>query len=244
MRKQGEIYHVYSSKAFGEVRIGLTKTEKFFYRLFRSVGAGMIGFAVILSIFTFGPVIKEEVLYRFSKSELVSKKSKFEYLIDIADAERVIRVQNEAESLGVNSYFSIVIPKIEATSNVIANVDTANEEDYLDALSKGVAHAKGTYFPGQGKNIYLFSHSTDSAVNISRYNAVFFLLRKLEPKDTIIVFFADKKYKYIVEEKLITQKDDTSWISEEGEEERLILQTCDPPGTTWKRLLVIAKPVG
>lgn len=237
MRPKGIIYQGGKSGPYGGVLIALTRAEKLAYRLLRGIGAGFIGFAVILALFTYGPIIKEEILYNLRSSEPPS------YLVDIAEAERVIEIQKEAESFGVNSHFSLVIPKIEASENVIANVDASNEEEYKDALMHGVAHAKGTFFPGQGRNIYLFAHSTDSSINITRYNAVFYLLRKLEEKDKIIVYFADKRYIYEVEQKMVVGAKDTSWLTKDYGGERLILQTCDPPGTTWRRLFVIARPI-
>ena len=191
-------------------------------------------------LFTIGPVLKEEVIYSLG----IGEKESYEEpnYVGLAEAEKVIQTQEEANFYGVNSYFSIVIPKIDAASNIIANVDTGIKDEYIEALSKGVAHAKGTYFPGQGKKIFLFSHSTDSPINIARYNAVFYLLRKLEKGDKIIIFFADKKYEYVVRDKIIADPTDTALLSRESVGEELILMTCDPPGTTWRRLLIIAEP--
>ncbi len=135
------------------------------------------------------------------------------------------------------------MPKINAKSSVIANVDAAVEDEYFEALKSGIAHAKGTNFPGQGKNIFLFSHSTDSPLNIAQYNADFYLLRKLNSGDKIVVYFSDEKYVYEVDYKVVTGPADVSWFDNDLGGERLVLQTCDPPGTTWKRLIVIAKPV-
>jgi sortase A len=169
------------------------------------------------------------------------KKVMSQQLINLAEAQEITRVQQEADSWKVNSYFSIVIPKIAASANITANVDPSIKEEYLQSLKKGVAHAKGTYFPGQGENIFLFSHSTDSALNIARYNAVFYLLRKLEEGDKIIIFFADKRFEYEVAAKFTAESSDTSWLTEESDGEKLLLMTCDPPGTTWRRLIVSAK---
>jgi len=80
-------------------------------------------------------------------------------------------------------------------------------------------------------------------VNINRYNAIFYLLRKLEKGDRVIVYFMGKEHVYVVTEKVITKAEDTSWLADDGSGERLVLQTCDPPGTSWNRLLVIARPV-
>ncbi len=237
MFPKGIIYERGKSPRSGEFNLRPTLFQKISYTLLRGAGAGLIGAMVIGLVFTYGPMFKEEVNYLVfgPKKEVVSSFSK------LLSANTAKKVQEEAKSYGVGAYFSVVIPKIGAKSDVIANVDVANPQEYLAALEEGIAHARGTYFPGQGETIFLFAHSTDSPINIARYNAVFYLLRKLEPGDVVIVFFADKKYTYEVEEKLVTKAGDTSWLATVGEE-RLILQTCDPPGTTLRRLLVIAKP--
>lgn len=215
--------------------------KRLVYGLMRGVGAGIISFVILSLIFTYYPLVKEEISYRFGDKKVVD--SGFGSILDQVHADNVKRTQEEAKALGVDSYFSIVIPKIDANSKIIANVDSANKEEYLDALSHGVAHARGTYFPGQGKSVFLYAHSTDSPLNFARYNAVFYLLGKLEEGDRVIVFFADKKYEYQVFDKVVTSARDTSWLTDKGEEEVLILQTCYPPGTTLQRLLVLARPV-
>ncbi len=226
--------------SYGEITLKASFKARIAYTLARGVGAGLIGFAIISLIFTIGPAVKEEILYDLGFKEAAYSE------IDLIEADNTSRVQKEAAAYGVGSYFSVVVPKIGAASDIVANVDAGNEKEYLSALEKGVAHAKGTYFPGQGHTIFLFSHSTDSPANIARYNAVFYLLRKLEKGDRVVVFFADKKYEYQVEEKKVVAANDTSWLRDPagGEaSERLILQTCDPPGTSWRRLLVIAEPI-
>lgn len=243
MFPKGTIYEKGKSGSHGEVVLVLSKLARFTYKLIRSFGAGLIGFAIIGLLFAYGPILKQEILFRVEGGQEMPIRSKFGDLIHFAEADRVARIQSEAENYQVDSHFSVVIPKIDAAANVIANVDASKEEEYLEALKKGVAHAKGTYFPGQGRGIYLFSHSTDSPLNIAQYNAVFYLLRKLESGDRIIVYFADKRYVYEVEEIVITSKDDTSWLTKNYDSETLVLQTCDPPGTTWRRLLVIGKRV-
>lgn len=143
--------------------------------------------------------------------------------------------------------FSIIIPKIRAKGKIVANVDASDASAYMEALKIGVAHAQGTGFPGsRGENIYLFAHSTDDIVNVTRFNAIFFLLRELIPQDEVEVYYGGAKHKYIVTEKKIVEPTDVSYLSQynSNEKETLILQTCWPPGTTLKRLLVFAqKPV-
>lgn len=243
MYPEGIIYDKSQREVHGERILEPPLLIRAAYYLFRYLGAGLIGFVVIGFLFSYGPVLKEEVVYNLEKQNYQDKINPAVF-VDVVEADKVIEVQRESQAYGVNSYFSIVIPKINAASNIVANVDPSEESQYLEALKKGVAHAKGTNFPGQEGTIFLFSHSTDLPINIARYNAVFYLLRKLEVGDKIIVFFADQKYEYEVENKLVISPKDTSWLTENTKGERLVLQTCDPPGTAWRRLLVIAKPAG
>jgi sortase A len=119
----------------------------------------------------------------------------------------------------------------------------SSESEYLAALKKGVAHGKGTHFPGQGENIFLFSHSVSSPEYIKTYNAVFYDLKDLESGDEIIIYFSGQKFIYTVSEKVITTPGDISFLTKDYEGETLILQTCDPPGTTLRRLIVLAKKI-
>jgi sortase A len=138
--------------------------------------------------------------------------------------------------------FSILIAKIGASSKIFPNVDPANEKEFLDVLQHGVAHAKGSVFPGMPGNVYLFAHSVDNWWNVGRYNAVFYLLKDLSQGDEIVVFFENRRYDYIVSQKIISDPTDISFLTQDRLEQRLVLQTCWPPGTTWKRLYILATP--
>jgi sortase A len=141
----------------------------------------------------------------------------------------------------VSTEFGIVIEKIDANAKIIANVDPANEKQYVDALSKGVAEALGSTAPGQPGNLYLFSHSTDAPWNIVRYNAIFYLLRELDPGDRVIIFYQNRRFDYIVYDKQIVDPSDVSFLTDKYNKPVLTLQTCDPPGTLFHRLIIRAK---
>lgn len=139
--------------------------------------------------------------------------------------------------------FSISIPKIGASAKIYPNTDPTNPNEFLAVLQKGIAHAKGSVFPGMNGNVYLFAHSADNWWNVGRYNAVFYLLQHLKEGDEVIVFFEGKRYEYIVSQTQISDANDISLLTQaQGGEKRLVLQTCWPPGTAWKRFYVIAKP--
>lgn len=141
----------------------------------------------------------------------------------------------------VSTKFGVVIEKINANAQVIENVDPTEEREYATALTQGVAHAKGTSYPGQNGNIYLFSHSVDAPWNIIRFNAIFYLLNKLEKGDSIVLFYQGRRYDYVIFDKTIAAPADTKFLTNKYEDSVLTLQTCDPPGTLLNRLVVRAK---
>ena len=139
-----------------------------------------------------------------------------------------------------NTDFSMVVPKIGANAKVIPNVDSANEKEYSAALKQGVAHALGTAFPGEGGHIFLFAHSTDYFWNVGAYNAIFYLLDKLQKNDEINIFYKGERYVYRVVDKTIVDPSQVEYLTRKTNKEFLTLQTCWPMGTTFKRLLVFA----
>ncbi len=180
-------------------------------------------------IFTFSPLLIVRIKYFLTKN-LVRRI----YFGDL------LKKEISPTILAPDPYFSLVIPKINARAKIVANVDASNPKEYLWVLKQGVAHAKGTGFPGISRSIFLFAHSTDAPWNVVRYNAVFYLLHELEIGDEIVIFFYNKKYFYRVFEKKIVSRQETDFWKKK-DEEVLILQTCWPPGTTQKALLVFGK---
>lgn len=210
----------------------------------RTIGNFLILGTLAGIVFTFWPVVSAFVgnaldNFRGEKYEAVQAASttqSFGSLLGKQDTNLNILVPKDPN-------FSIIIEKIGADARVIPNVDPTNKAVYLEALKKGVAHALGTSFPGQPGITYLFAHSTDTIWNVPRYNAIFYLLKDMEPQDKVVVFFNNKRYDYIVTEKKVTEPEDVYYLTAKIQEQLLVLQTCYPPGTTWKRLIVVAKPV-
>jgi len=139
--------------------------------------------------------------------------------------------------------FKLTIPKIGVDSWVLPNIEAANEASYKPALEQGLAHALGSGFPGQGKLIFIFGHSTNYEWFVAELNAIFFKLNDLGVGDQIITSQDNKTISYKVIEKKIIEADELSFIKENINKDLLVLQTCYPPGTTWKRLIIIAEPI-
>lgn len=136
--------------------------------------------------------------------------------------------------------FGIVIPKLGANARVIANVDPFDSRAYQYALTKGVAHARGTSVPGAAGNVFLFAHSSENFYEALQYNSVFYLINKLEKGDEIDLYFHKIKFVYRVTGKQFVNPENVSYLSSKGDPQTLTLMTCWPPGTNIERLLIFA----
>ena len=221
----------------------MSRDEKIKFLVLRTLG----NFLLLMSLFgvvaTFGPALYYEVMYKVVQARGI------EFKIDQNSIKTdtvspgglgMVLTGEKQQILAVqNTEFSILIPKIGANAKILPNVDPDNKTEYLQKLQEGVAHAKGTVFPGLPGNIYLFAHSADSWWNVGRYNAAFYLIKELKAGDEIVVYFENRRHNYVVTETAIGDSSEVSLlVNSRKDEERLILQTCWPPGTAWKRYLV------
>lgn len=215
------------------------------FLILRTLGNFFLLFALTGIILTFGQALLQETIYRYNAIRGVHY-SIAEESTKQKEKETSGFKQTEASVIPitpVDTDFGIVIPKINADARILPNIDPGNYEQYMQALKVGVAHAQGSVFPGQNGSMYLFAHSTDYFWNVGRYNAVFYLLKEVEIGDEIDIFFGGRRFIYKVSDKKIVSPDDVSYLDRTiGGEQKLTLQTCWPPGTTIKRLLVFAKP--
>jgi LPXTG-site transpeptidase (sortase) family protein len=233
----------------------MSTKDKIRFLILRSVGNFLVLFAIFGVFATFGPALYFEVSYRIMQARGIHVSIN---QISQAKIQPKIQATPTKTSLGfgdilsgpkeqiltpIDTQFSILIPKIGANARIFPNVDPSNPEIFLPILQKGVAHAAGTFFPGQLGNIYLFAHSTDNFWDVGRYNAIFYLLKDLRKDDEINIFYQDVRHNYKVINTQVINSSDVSYMTQaQTGKELLILQTCWPPGTTWQRLMVFAEP--
>lgn len=238
------------------------KKEIIQFLILRTIGNFLVLFTLFGLAATFGPALLYEVQYHAANILQVRYKVAVAQNVNEGPSELGKIVEKEQYQKGQPSLFdsvlsgtreeilypqdpgfSVMIPKIGANERVVANVDPDNEKEYLKVLLDNIAHAKGTAFPGMNGTTYLFAHSTDNFWDVGRYNAVFYLLNKMAVGDDVVLFFNNKRYNYVVSETKIVDPKDVHLISANiGAGEKVILQTCWPPGTAWKRLLIFAEP--
>lgn len=205
----------------------------------RTIGNFFILFSIFWIAASFTPLLTSEVTYRVGR---MTQKS---YSLDKPKGQTFSSLLKKAPPLliePVNTQSGIVVEKINANSTVALNVDPGDETEYKRVLKEsGVAHAQGTVLPGEKGNSYLFAHSVGDPWDIAQYNAIFYLLRELVPGDKVVIFRNGWRYDYRVYDKKIVEPTDVSFLTATYEEAVLTLQTCWPPGTVLKRLLVFAK---
>lgn len=184
-----------------------------------------IGLASMGYLYT--PLIKSLIKYKFS----LNKKTIDSYQI---------------QKLTSNN-FSVLIPKIGATANVVSNISPYNKDEYLSVLANNqVAQSATSSLPGLGKNktTYLFAHSTQQGLDMVRKNSVFYLLDELVNGNSIYIQYNGNLYQYKVYDKKVISYKEAEYLNYKDESrEVLILQTCWPIGTNWKRLLIFAERI-
>ena len=239
----------------------MKRSDAIRFVLLRSLGNFLLLMSIYGVIATFGPALIYEAQFQLIKirgieyqvaraEEAPGIQQGFE---DVLEKTQITNSQpGFAEVLAgpkkqilvpTDTDFSITIPKIGASAKIFPNIDPSNEDEFLPVLQEGIAHARGTVFPGFAGNTYLFAHSTDNWWNVGRYNAVFYLLKNLEKGDEVTVFFENVRHDYIVTDSFVADADDVSLlVNAQNDHEQLVLQTCWPPGTTWKRQVIIATP--
>ncbi|MBI3577071.1 sortase [Candidatus Gottesmanbacteria bacterium] len=194
-------------------------------------------FFLLWVVQTVSPIIFLEVRYRYytalSRTFHTTNLRNLllpHFHIGIADATR----ENKENTL--------VIPAIFVEEPIVFNVNPTNAEEYNGVLKRAIAHAAGTGVPGSGKLGYYFAHSASPTL-AKQYNAVFYLLGKLKFDDSIYLWHEGSRFEYHVIRSVTTDASDMSFLAAPYAKETIVLQTCWPPATTLRRLLVFAEKV-
>lgn len=136
---------------------------------------------------------------------------------------------------------SITIPKINVSTPVVYQPSIA-EADVLRSLQDGVVHYGTSVVPGQNGNMVIVGHSSNDWWESGNYKFVFVLLDKLTIGDQFSINYQSKKYIYQVTNVKIVQPTDLSVLAPTATPTATLI-TCTPPGTSWKRLVIVADQV-
>lgn len=203
---------------------------------FIKIGLGFIAASLVFAVIFFYPILFQEAKYLLTEP---AKSERVEVVLNKEEEGKLAGKERQIEP--VDTYFGIVIPKINANASVVKDVDYKNPEEYQKALTRGVAHALGTKLPGQIGNVFIFSHSSVNFYEATRYNSIFYLLHKLEKGDSFYFVYDQELFEYKVTEKKIVDASAVEYLENLNGKKTATLMTCWPPGTSLRRLLVISE---
>lgn len=149
----------------------------------------------------------------------------------------------DPESATVGSEPKLIIPKINVEIPVVYDEPSIQEDAVQKALERGVVHYATTPNPGELGNGAIFGHSANNILNSGKYKFAFVLLHRLESGDTFYLEKDGIRYVYKVYEKKIVPPTEVSVLRTQAKPATFALITCDPPGTSLKRLVVYGEQI-
>ena len=237
----------------------MAHSETIRFLILRTLGNFLVLIALYGVVLTFGPAVMFQIKYQLiqlrgvhftvQSQKKIAQKPQGQSQMKNQKSQSgpgfaaILAGNKEQIMTPIDPLFSILIPKLGIDEQVVPNVDPDNPQDYLPVLKHAVAHARGSVFPGVGGMTYLFAHSADNWWDIEHYNAIFYTLNNLSTGDEIDIFFENRRYEYVVSQQIISDPRDVTYLTAQHEgQQQLVLQTCWPPGTTFKRLYIVATP--
>ncbi|HUC88118.1 MAG TPA: sortase [Candidatus Binatia bacterium] len=134
----------------------------------------------------------------------------------------------------------VIIPKINVEIPVDYSETSTNENSIENDLEGGVVHYPDTVLPGQNGNAAFFGHSSNNIFNPGQYKFAFVLLHTLVDGDTFYLTYNNQIFAYeVVDHKVVPPSDVSVLNDSEGHQATAALITCDPPGTSINRLVVL-----
>lgn len=142
----------------------------------------------------------------------------------------------------------IIIPKINVEIPVVYDTPYTNDHDRNEAeiqknLEGGVVHYPSTPKPGELGNAAIVGHSSNNIFNQGKYKFAFVLLKRLDEGDTFYIDRGGVRYAYKIYSKKIVDPSDVSVLGDNSKTATVTLITCDPPGTSLRRLIIVGEQV-
>lgn len=138
----------------------------------------------------------------------------------------------------------IIIPKINVQIPIRFDITSNSEESMQKELESGIAHYPTTSNPGENGNGAYFGHSSNNIFNKGEYKFAFVLLHQLVPGDIFYISKDSKLYTYKVFDKKVVEPYQTEVLEPvEGHPATATLITCDPPGTSLRRLVIFGDQI-
>ncbi len=158
-----------------------------------------------------------------------------------ANSAPVILDNNSIASSGKSE---VIIPKINLEIPVVYNLASNDESVIQTGLEQGVVHYPSTEVPGEKGNVALFGHSSYNIFNKGKYKFAFVLLHEIRKDDTFYLTYGKQVYAYKVISRKVVDPSEVGVLNDiPGQTATATLITCDPPGTSSHRLVVVGKQI-
>ena len=207
---------------------------------------------VFVGISLLGVVATPLVYYQFIYGPKLAKAKILKPVSAIAAEQQTQVLGAETDYTKATNWF----PTAKQNSSVISQVSSYNIsipdlgiKDAVvkigaDDLNRSLIHYGGTGLPGEYGSAVIFGHSILPVFyDPTSYRAIFSTLPTLKEGAKITVNYDGVEYTYEVIDKYITEPTDVSVLEQRYDNSYLILVTCYPPGTYYKRIAVRARLV-
>jgi sortase A len=149
----------------------------------------------------------------------------------------------DPSSTAVGTEPTLVIPKINVEVPVVYDEPSTEEKAVQAALERGVVHYANTPKPGEQGNGVIVGHSSSNILNRGKHKFAFVLLRSLDEGDTFYIQFNSKRYAYRIFQKRVVKPSEVSVLYNNEKPSSFTLITCDPPGTSLNRLVIVGEQI-
>jgi sortase A len=166
-------------------------------------------------------------------------------LISPGDQSTAIIVA-DSSSRATHQNPTLMIPKLSVEVPIIFDLTSQTEASSQEALEQGVIgfpvnHASAK--PGQNGNTVILGHSSSDIFNAGQYKFIFVQLNRLALGDLFFIDYETTRYAYEITDKKVIAPTDLQALDLGEASPFASLITCDPPGTTISRLVVIGRQI-
>ncbi|MCL1929740.1 sortase [Candidatus Saccharibacteria bacterium] len=150
------------------------------------------------------------------------------------------------EDMPVGEDNMLVIPKLGLESPLVFDARSNQETDMQEALERGVVWynlPKANSMPGQLGNAVFLGHSSGDIFYGGQFKYIFSKLNRLNVGDTFYLNFNKKRYIYSIERREVIWPNEFDKLYMGDGNAWVTLITCDPPGSSVRRLAIYGKQI-
>jgi sortase A len=178
------------------------------------------------------PIPKAVTLNQQTIQSLI-RDSAFAKNFDSEDAQSWFPKMNLSKKSPKVPSYTLSIPKLHIDKAVVSTLDYD--------IGKHLINYGGTAIPGDNGNSVIIGHSTlPQLFNPKDYHTIFANAYQLSIGDEFFATVNNVEYRYKIDSIRIVDPDDTSAFAQWYDNSYITIDTCTPPGTTWKRLVIKA----